>query len=260
MKRIVTIILSLAIISCKQKVNNNSNVIIPLYDTVSISTKTVEQKHDSIYNQFFEQDSTKIPLDDGDTMKITKRGLLLLEKQYPDFFSGYLMDPDASYAAKKIIDNPDSTFSNFDGLSGMDDYFEMYCFFLSIRNGEMKYVKERKSLIDIYLSINYLHEELWGGGSYYRHMYKRVGAYAEYDIRLLEDDSDRYKKNYDFRKQKELFIQSIKQYVLDEARQPNGYSLNPKSLFEIIKDLNTNINSYFLLSKARQFEYTNYYR
>jgi len=119
-----------------------------------------------------------------------------------------------------------------------------------------------KKLIKIFRALNDIYDGLEQGGTYFGHMHLRILGYAEYAVNDGKEN-DFYKNVYTIKKQRSLYIQSLKQLIDDEimfnkestAEQKTTYELEEYKLVEKINKLLTN---YFYLENARKFQYTNY--
>ena len=210
-------------------------------------------KHDSIYNFLFDRDSVIINTERGSVL--SKSELLFLEKKYPQLLNDvYLLPPDESYYRINHL-NKDTIFHHFSSEAGQDNFYILYGYFLSIRNGIEKYKTERKKLIDIYETINSIHSTLQHGGTYFGHMSWRILGYAEYGIYLVANYSQDVQ--IDYLKQKQFFIQSLRQSIGDEVSSQEDI-INKNKLFDKINKLDNEIDNYLYLSMARKFEYANY--
>ena len=141
----------------------------------------------------------------------------------------------------------------------------LYAYFLKKKNRVRKYRERRNNTIKILRLINNLNGVLNNGGTYFGHQYKRIEGYAEYSISLYADEYLRnyLVKDYSISSQKELFVKSLKQGIIDEVTSDKGISPSEKSekedeLFRVINNLNNLVTDYFYLQQARKFEYSYY--
>lgn len=273
MQIVIFFLLVLIAVGCKRP---SSNYSIPqvLESQLQDSTQKLgnvlpepTQTHSKIYNSLFEKDSVVIRVGDYDYNRIVlhKNDLRLLEKQYPSFFEDYVYDPDQAYCSRKRIDNEDSTYSNFGSEAGQDSYFILYGYFLKIKNGDTKFRKQREKLSNIYETLNSIDANIENGGTYFGHMSKRILGYAEYGIYLLadEDYNARFKKDYDIKNQKAIFIKSMQQYIIDESNNWDycAEEFKREKIKKLLKEvdvLDKEIDNYFYLSMASKFEYEKY--
>src|SRR5439155_10350432 len=104
------------------------------------------------------------------------------------------------------------------------------------KNGIDKYAERRKKLISIYSNINSLFGYFEYGGTYFGHQYSRILGYAEYSIYLYSQSKDHFEKTYDIAKQKEFYIEFLRQLIGDESKIDNK-TLGQKKI-ERNKELN----------------------
>lgn len=223
-------------------------------------TTQVNYKHDSIYNFLFTKDSTIIKITDRDSIVYSKSEFLFLEKNYSDLFDNkYALSPDELYQQINHK-SEDTVFYHFASEVGKDDFYILYGYLLSARNRIGNYETQKKKLFNIYEIINSIHAKLLRGGTYFGHMSWRIYGYTEYGVYY---DGNILKSKFDYSKQKELFIQSLKQSLSDEVDTDEDIINNDKAkykkdLFELVNELDKEIDNYFYLSMARKFEYTYY--
>lgn len=145
----------------------------------------------------------------------------------------------------------------------------MYAYYLKQKNGEAKFIKEREILTQLYKAINSLYWRLNYGGTYFGHQYIRLNASVEYSIYQLKSDKEYYEKKYNFKKQKDLYIKTLRQYILDEESQNVDYQEdlrnNKKRANERFKELHKKIDileklitNYFYLNQVQNFEIAYY--
>ncbi|MDE1192163.1 MAG: hypothetical protein PW786_08495 [Arachidicoccus sp.] len=132
-------------------------LMLPLF-SFSQTTQT-NYKHDSIYNFLFNKDSIVIKVTDKDSNVYSKSDLLYIEKNYPELLDNkYTLSPEEVYNQNNCAEN-DSVFHHFASEVGQDEFYVLYGYFLSIRNGANKYKIERK-LFTIYETINSINTKL----------------------------------------------------------------------------------------------------
>ncbi len=203
-----------------------------------------------------QQDTILITTELGDTLKFAKNEFNEIINKHPEFFEENPNNPDQLYFN-------DSDKEEFGSEVGQDNYYTLYAYFLKQKNGEKKYEKERKKLIDIYLKINSLFQHFQYGGTYFGHQYSRVLAYAEYSIYLLPKSKEDFEKTYDITQQKELYIKSLKQLIADES-EIDFNTLGEekidrtKKLNKIVDELDKLITDIFYLRRAQEFQYEHY--
>ncbi|MDR2270275.1 MAG: hypothetical protein LBF27_05150 [Sphingobacterium sp.] len=151
----------------------------------------------------------------------------------------------------------------FSSEAGQDNYCMLYSYFLMKVNGEQKYAAQRKRLFQLFSKINELFALIEQGGTYFGHQHKRLLAEVEYAIYLMPKDENELRKTYAIDKQKQLYIQGLRQLVADDTANNNG--IEPQWKLSQIKRLNKVIDSIhqlitdnFSLRRAQYFQ-SNYY-
>jgi hypothetical protein len=127
--------------------------------------------------------------------------------EHPEFFEEFINDPEIEYY-KNIGD--------FGSELGQDHYYVLYYYFLKQRNPSKEYEIRRKRLIELFQTYNALHQRINYGGTYFGHQGYRIYGIAEYILDRLPPDDSYYNVEYDFLKQKKLYIRLLKQYIADE--------------------------------------------
>lgn len=174
---------------------------------------------------------------------------------HPEFLFEEAFDPTLSYHLQHDVE--------FTSEAGQDNYCMLYSYFLMQVNGEQKYTTQRKRLFQLFSKINELFALIEQGGSYFGHQHKRLLAEVEYSIYLMPKDKSGLRKTYAINKQKQLYIQGLRQLVTDETANNGGIEpqrkLNQiKRLNAIIDDINQLIADNFALRRAQHFQ-SNYY-
>jgi hypothetical protein len=207
---------------------------------------------------------------DNHSLILTKNELNKIEKLFPLFKSEFISNPNEAYSASGIWkdyinQDGEKEHYSFGSEVGQDNFCLVYTYYLKQQNGVEKFSIERKNLIELYKAINELYAELSYGGTFYSHQYYRLIAFAEYSIYLLKNNKNYYEKEYDFHKQKGLYIKSLIQFVEDEESK-NVYNEmdlvdnKPKAIerakrlkgkIDILEKLITN---YFYLNQVQSFE------
>lgn len=233
MKNFCYIIMSFLILSC-----NNS------------SKKVDNSKY------YIQQDPLLIRFENGEYLKFSKKDFNKIIDKHPEFFQDIPENPDRLYY--RFANDVD-----FGSEQGQDTYYALYAYFLKDKNGNEKYIQQRKQLIEIYLAINSLFQYLQYNGSYFGHQRTRILGYAEYSIYLLPKDKNEIEKTYNISKQKQLYIQSLRQLIEDESKIDNetlGKEKieRTKKLNEIVDKLDELITDNFYLRRAQNFQYENY--
>ena len=234
-------------------------IISSCHHTDKTNNNKDDSKQDSIYNFLFNKDSIIINIVEEDTIVLSKRDLVFLKQNYPEFFDNKLpVAPDTLYDQIKRPPK-DTIFNNFSSEVGQDYFYILYSYFLSIRNGIDKYKMQREKLVDIFETINNIHEKLSGVGTYYGHMSSRIHGYAEYFVSMFPS----IENNFTNDKEKQLFIQSLKQNVADGIKERKDLTDEEKKemqaeLYKWIENLSKEIDSFFYLKMAKEFEHSLY--
>jgi hypothetical protein len=203
-----------------------------------------------------DKDTVAIQNDYGDTAVFTKGKLRQILKHYPELNRGAL-PPDWAFAKAELEDREFG--DQFRSELGQDNYYQLYAYFHKIRHDKKKYQVERETLTNLYNHINYIFHILTHGGTYFGHQDARIEGYVEYDLQSI----DQYQKEFDISKQKELYINTLKQIINDEitvdADTPE--SEKPKLKNELLKTVNeidSLITNYFYLKITQRFQYMYY--
>ncbi|WP_162996513.1 hypothetical protein [Mucilaginibacter celer] len=203
-------------------------------------------------------DRDTVVIDSEREFKLAKHDLQELLKKEPsfNFHEGHYPDaPEIAYAIRQVPD--------FESELGQDIYYALYAHFLKKIHPYKKSAIRRQTLIKIYRDINYIFSTLVHGGTYFGHQHTRILADAEYSISSGEYSDCYDEKQYDISKQKQLYLNALKQQITDELNS-NFEFLDKekpkvkKELFEIVKELDNLITDYFYLENARTFQYANY--
>jgi len=176
----------------------------------------------------------------------------LTDKSVPSPLAAYTV----SYSPKKYI-NQDGVVKQLDFKEplGQDEFYLLYAYYLKQKNGDSKYKVQRDKLVDLYNAINEIYVSWSQSLLYYDHQGFRIYACAEYSIFLL----DQYKEDFDsdFKKQKNLYIKSLRQYSQDQFKGSAIY--DEEKINENINILEKLITNYYYLEQVRTFE-MEYYR
>ena len=251
MKEILCILI-LSTLSCNSQVKQANNTTIK--DTIEQVATILKTSNSKYYTT---KDILIITTEIGDTLQYYKNDFNKIVDKHSEFFEDY-------------PDNPDQTYFNsndqeeFGSEVGQDDYYVLYAYFLKQRNGVKEFVKQRQKLIDIYSNINSLFAYFEYGGTYFGHQSRRILGYAEYSIYLLPKTKDNISKTYDITKQKELYIKSLRQLIIDESKidfNTLGQEKKierTKILNSIVDELEKLITDNFFLRRAQEFHYGYY--
>lgn len=232
-----------------------------MFSIISCSNSNIEDKTNEKQLVKVENDDEKIIIHNAgnDTLIYTKSEMEKIEKCIPQLFSNpYPIHPDLIYL---LINSCDETTQFFSSEVGIDNFYMIYAYYLKNKNGINKYITERENLISVYRLINSLNSNINYGGTYYGHQNKRIIGYAEFDIYDMIDNESY--KNYDISKQRDLFIQSLNQFIVDEVAiddslSPEEKKERGKELINITSNLSGLITNSFYLSKAQEFQYRYY--
>lgn len=207
------------------------------------------------------KDSIVVYCDVYDTIKYSQSELNTISRNYPMLVDDIPRDPKEAYIMSYCPSNKKSY--RYGSETGQDEFFILYGYFLKLRNGDEKFQIQRERLINIYRTINDIYGYLNNGGAYFTHQYKRIVGFTEYSI-YLQINNDEYNiKTYDYTRQKNLYIQTFKQFIEDEISIDNEVIGNGKKIrkSEILKELeklNSLISNYSDLKNAQGFQYSNY--
>lgn len=237
------------------------------HDKVITDTKAETKKID-ISKYHIQQDSILITTETGDTLKYSKDDFTLIVDNFSALFKYSVHDPSFTYFNnnlwKDIIDkNGNHLHLSFGSEVGQDNYFILYAYFLKQKNGVKEFAQQRKTLIKIYSCINALFEQFEYGGTYFAHQTKRISGYAEYSIYILPKSKNDVFKTYEIKKQKELYIKSLRQLIEDENKiDPNALGNEKieriKEQNKIIDELDKLITDNFYLRRVQEFQYRHY--
>ncbi len=222
--------------------------------TADTNTQTKKVDNSKYYTQL---DTIQITNEIGDTLKYAKDKFNNIVDNHTEFFEEYPDNPDRAYFSKN------SNNGEFGSETGRDNYYILYAYFLKQRNGIDTFAQRRKRLIDIYSNINSLFQQFEYGGTFFGHQSRRILGYAEYSVFLAPKYEEDISKTYDFTKQKELYIKSLRQLIDDESSIDNNTLGQEKidrnkKLNEIVDELNMLIKHNFYLRRAQEFQYEYY--
>ena len=258
MKKTKSIILSILVllqISCSDK-KEQKNAVEPEI-IVEISTNSSERDLSEYHSEF---DTIFFKTERGDIYKYERTIYNQIIDNHPEFFSDNPEEPEVSYQIS-------ADFENFGSETGEDNYFVLFAHFLKKKNGTENLKKERNKLIEIYTRINSIFQRLQYGGTYFGHQYYRILGLAEYSLYQMPKNNIKFEKTYNISKQKELYIESIRQLATDENSidsETIGEENKRQRLHELnqeIDELDNLLSDIFYLRKAQEFQYRyyNYY-
>ncbi len=252
MKNLLYLLL-LATLSCMnqtKQVDNTRNID----STSNIITST--NKID-ISKYYTTKDTITITIKKGDSLKYSKEEFNQIIDKHPELVNAkYVQNPDQIYYCN-------SGKLQFGSEVWQDEFYILYAYFLQQKNGINKYKELRKNLIDIYSNINSLFRHFEYGGTYFGHQSSRILGYAEFSIHLYIENEKNFTKTYDISKEKELYINSLRQIIIDESsidfNTLGEYKIERNNkLNKIVDDLDKLITSNFYLKRAQDFHYSNY--
>ena len=249
MKKIFYIlIITIELVSCINQSKQVGKTTISNTDT-----KTPKVDNSKYYTQ---QDTILITTEIGDTLKYARADFNNIVDKHSEFFEEYPENPDQTYFN-------DNGKEDFGSEVGQDNYYALYAFFLKQKNGVNEFAQQRQKLIDIYSNINSLFGHFEYGGTYFGHQSRRILGHAEYSIYLLPKNKDDISKTYDIKKQKELYIKSLRQLIEDESKIDfNSLGREKiertKKLNKIAEELDKLITDNFYLRRAQEFQYVHY--
>ena len=256
LQHIATAVIMTGLLGCNQQPKIEGTLTKKQVDKVvqSVSPSTTQKTDNSKY--YATIDTLEISTENVGTIKYGKEEFNRIVDNHPELLTDYWEDPDIKYYY-----NGGS--KEFGSEVGQDDYYVLYSYFLKQKNGIDKYAKQRKKLIDIYTNINSLFQRFQYGGTYFGHQYRRILGYAEYSVYLYSEQIDNFEKTYDITKQKELYIQSLRQLIDDESKIDNETLGNEKiernkALNKTVDDLNKLITDNFYLRRTQEFHYAHY--
>lgn len=241
----ILILMSLGCSNQAKQVNNAS--------TTDSTNKVFSKNDNSKY--YTTKDCIQIS-NDRDTVTYTKEAFNQLIDEHPEFFNTVPEHPDLLYYS--VGDG-----RQFGSELGQDEYYSLYAYFLRQRNNDKKYTELRNKITGIYRNINFLFNHFQHGGPHFWHQNARISGYVEYTIYQYSKNPDGFGKTYNISRQKEMYVQSLRQLVADESsidfettrsEKPARINLANK----IVDSLDSLITDNFYLRKAQAFHYDHY--
>ena len=173
----------------------------------------------------------------------------------------YILPPDAVWEKFISLDEYRDIWVYFSSEAGQDNFYVLYAHFLQQKKRVEDHAELRKRIFKIYNGINDLSRHLQYGGTYFGHQGLRIYGYAEYAVH--NSDNDSYIKEYNIDKQKALFLQSLRQSVLDEEQSDfntigDEKIKRRKELMKIIDDIGLHIKTFYDLKLAQEFKHSHY--
>jgi hypothetical protein len=249
LKKIIYILtITIGLLSCNNQEKQDENI-----DIINTHNKTIENDNSKYYAK---EDTISIPIEIGDTLKFSKSELNKIINEHPELLQKFPDHPEKLYYCyANSID--------FGSEHGKDTYYVLYAYFLKQKNGYTKYIQEREKLIEIYSKINSLFAHFQYGGTYFGHQQYRILGLVEFSIYLLPKKKNEIEKTYDISKQKELYIKSLRQLIVDESiidfeTLGKEKKIRNQKLNLIVDELDKLITDNFYLKRAQEFHYSNY--
>ena len=242
-------ILLLLIVGCTNHPRENNTVIN------TDSTNKVSGKKTDNSKYYTIKDSIRIP-NDGDTITYSKEEFNQLIDEHSELVNDQPRDPDLLYYT--VGDG-----QQFGSELGKDEYYILYAYFLRQKNAEEKYNELRNNMTGIYSNINSLFAYFKHGGTYFGHQNSRIAGYVEYAVYRHSQYPAGYEKTYDISKQKQLYINSLRQLVTDEISidletPKQEKPERTKELNKIVDNIDKLITNNFYLRNAQAFQYDHY--
>jgi NADH:ubiquinone oxidoreductase subunit len=219
-------------------------------------TKNIKVADNSQY--YATGDHVTIQLWHGDSLVYTKAEFNSIIDNYPELVSKNTYHPDITFHGLRKKE------TRFSSEVGQDEYYGLYAYFLKQKNGDAVYSKRRRTLLLIYEKINELFQNIQDGGTYFGHQVSRIEGYVEYDIYQHKwYKKEQYQDEKKIAKQKALFIETLRQIIIDANLErndiPQEYKIKRmKNMNRMVDEIANNITDLFYLRKAQRFMYTHY--
>lgn len=203
------------------------------------------------------KDTLIITTETNDTLKFSKEHFNEIIDRNSELYDDAVQDPDLTYMCNE-------NWGEFSSEVGQDVYFVLYAYFLKQKNGIDSNKERRQKLIYIYSKINSLFGHFEYGGTYFGHQSSKLLGYVEYSIYLyLQNKQYGLVKTYDISKQKKLYINSLRQLILDESKIDfNSLGQEKlkrnKELNKIVDELDKLITDNFYLRRTQEFHFRHY--
>ncbi len=267
--KVFPVLIPLIFFGCHRPVKES----IDKLDTLHLSNPILSQDFTDKRKFYIKEDSLVITTQNNDTLKYTKAGFNEIVDNFPELYSKYPVNPDLTYACSNPIkelsaNNGNIKHISFSSETGQDKYYILYAYFLRKQFRLDQYDKQRHNLVVIYNDINAIYGSLNFGGTYFGHQYRRIAGYAEFAIYQYNQNSGYYDKDYGIKKQKVIYINSLRQFVRDELADEKKFnqaiiSMKNKnelrsSLEKLIKEIESLITDNFYLKNAQRFQHTYY--
>ena len=245
------IIALLLILGC----NSQTTVVEKQNWEETVQNSSTTQKKDPV-RYHTAKDTQLIATEIGDTLRFSKKEFNRIVDEHPEFYTGFTYDPDQLYHRY-------GTDVDFGSEVGQDAYFVLYAYFLKQQTENRRFAEQRKRLIEIYSRLNDLFAHFQYGGTYFGHQRVRILGYAEYAVYLYSKERENFEKSYDITRQKELYIRSLEQLVVDECSIEGGTMgtkmiERKKKLLKLVGELDSLISHLFYLRSAQAFQFDHY--
>lgn len=250
--KILIYILTLVFLSCNNQADKSGNM--PLNNTTD-KTETYNKVDNSKY--YTSVDTLVIATEIGNTLKYGKQEFNEIIDKHPELVGENIQNPDQLYYCSGESEG-------FNSEAGQDEYYMLYAYLLKNKNGDNKYSERRRKLINLYSKINSLFGYFENGGTYFLHLQSRILGYAEFSVYLYtQDEINWISKSYDMKKQKELYIKSLRQLVMDESSiyfNTTGQEKieRIKKSNKIVNDIDKAITDIYYLRRTQDFHYGHY--
>jgi len=241
-------ILILTSLGCNNEARQTDNA------TDKDSTGKVFSKTDN--SKYYTTKDSVVITNDGDKITYTKEAFNQLIDEHLEFFNDVPQHPDLVYYS--VGDG-----RQFGSELGQDEYYVLYAYFLRQKNSDEKYAEIRNRITGIYTNLNLLFNDFQHGGPYFYHQDARISGYAEFTVYQYSKHPDGFGKTYNISRQKELYLQSLRQLIADEssidfetarAEKPDRI----KSANKIVDKLDSLITNNFYLRKAQAYQSDHY--
>jgi hypothetical protein len=147
----------------------------------------------------------------------------------------------------------------FSSEAGKDNFYVIYAYFLK-RKTQNHYPKIKKQLFEAYQQINRYYGHWNSGGTYFGHQSWRIIGYTQFDVYNYIKYKEEKHIEPDYRKQKSLYINMLRQRAIDQVNIEHGvYPKGAKTkMLDAVSKIDKSIDNWFLLQKAILFEKQNY--
>lgn len=182
-----------------------------------------------------------------------------IENYYPE-----ILDTNWTYSPYEIIEYVDHSELRkkniamdylFNCEACKDDFYTIYAYLLK-RKTKNQYPKLRKQLFEAYQQINRYYGNWERGGTYFSHQTYRIIGFVEYDILNYIKYKKEQNIQYDYRPQKRLFINMLRQRAIDKMN--SEFYLFDKStkvkLLDAVQKIDKCIDNCYTLQKIMLFE------